>query len=119
MAAGFSSSAIEVSVNRTICDLGLTLLSETDSLPELVSRPNVTIVPLAPPPRWLQTSNKLLFLLLAPLKVLLQTWGLWRALAYSTPACKWMLVQVRAGPFLCRSITDETVRRIRRRFRLC
>jgi len=41
----------------------------------------------------LNTSNKLAFILAAPLKVLFQIWTLWSALAYSTPTCEWMLVQ--------------------------
>lgn len=41
----------------------------------------------------LTTSNKLTFLLAAPLKVLFQIWTLWRVLAYQTQACEWMLVQ--------------------------
>ncbi|KIX99789.1 uncharacterized protein Z520_04425 [Fonsecaea multimorphosa CBS 102226] len=66
---------------------------ETDPLPELVAHPSVTLVPLTPAPRWLQTSNKLLFLVSGPLKVLLQTWTLWNILSYATAAPKWMLVQ--------------------------
>jgi beta-1,4-mannosyltransferase len=67
---------------------------ETPPLPELVAHKNVTVVPLSVVPSWLQTSNKLLFLLLAPIKVLLQTVFLWQALSYSTTASRWMLVQV-------------------------
>ena len=70
------------------------MLPETDPLPELLSHPSVTIIPLTAAPRWLQTNNKLLFLLFGPIKVLMQTWNLWQTLSYSTPACKWMLVQV-------------------------
>ncbi|KIW80623.1 hypothetical protein Z517_07239 [Fonsecaea pedrosoi CBS 271.37] len=66
---------------------------ETDPLPELVAHPAVTVVPLTPAPRWLQTGNKLLFLLFGPLKVLLQTWTLWNTLSYATAPSKWMLVQ--------------------------
>ncbi|OQV09491.1 hypothetical protein CLAIMM_13608 isoform 1 [Cladophialophora immunda] len=66
---------------------------ETDPLPDLVAHPGVTIVPLTPAPRWLQTRNKLLFLLFGPLKALLQTWTLWNTLGYATAPCQWMLVQ--------------------------
>ncbi|KIX03394.1 uncharacterized protein Z518_06946 [Rhinocladiella mackenziei CBS 650.93] len=66
---------------------------ETDPLPELVTHSNVTIIPLRPAPRPLQTSNRLLFLLFGPLKALLQTWTLWRTLSYSAKPSKWMLVQ--------------------------
>ncbi|KIV79792.1 hypothetical protein PV11_07337 [Exophiala sideris] len=65
---------------------------DTEPLPDLVAHPNVTIVPLPPAPQLLQTSNKLLFLVFGPIKVLLQTWYLWRTLSYSV-APKWMLVQ--------------------------
>ncbi|KAL2410539.1 Chitobiosyldiphosphodolichol beta-mannosyltransferase [Exophiala dermatitidis] len=66
---------------------------ETDPLPELLAHPNVTILSLRPAPHWLQTSNKHLFLLSAPIKVLLQAWTLWQNLGYSASASKWMLVQ--------------------------
>ncbi|EXJ87919.1 beta-1,4-mannosyltransferase [Capronia coronata CBS 617.96] len=66
---------------------------ETDPLPELLVHPNVTITALPPAPRWLQTGNKVLFLLYGPVKVLLQAWTLWRTLSYSIPASRWMLVQ--------------------------
>ena len=85
---------IGVSMKSRSDEMDLTLRSETDPLLELASHPNVKIIPLSPAPSWLQTSNKLLFLLYGPLKVLLQTWTLWQALSYSTPGCKWMLVQV-------------------------
>jgi len=62
--------------------------------PDLLQNPRVSIVPLPkPPPAW-QTSNKILFLFLAPLKVLFQIWVLWLALGYRTKPAKWMLVQV-------------------------
>ena len=51
------------------------------------------IVPLSSPPKWLQTSNKLLFLAFGPLKVLLQVWSLFNALAYRTEPSRWMIVQ--------------------------
>ncbi|KEF60818.1 beta-1,4-mannosyltransferase [Exophiala aquamarina CBS 119918] len=66
---------------------------ESDALPELVAHPNVSIVPILPPPKWLQTTNKLLFLIFGPLKVLIQTWFLWKVLGYSTKASKWLVVQ--------------------------
>lgn len=67
---------------------------ESGALPELVAHPNVSIVPIPPAPNWLQTTNKLLFLAFGPLKVLLQTWFLWRVLGYSTKASRWLVVQV-------------------------
>ncbi|KAF1984430.1 glycosyltransferase family 33 protein [Aulographum hederae CBS 113979] len=66
---------------------------ESEIHPDLLSSPLVTIVPLDPAPSGLQTSNKLLFLILGPLKVLWQVWSLYRALAYRTQPAKWMLVQ--------------------------
>lgn len=71
------------------------LVGYLDSSPidELVSNDQVDIVALPSSPRWLQTSNKLLFLLYGPLKVLLQTWWLFDALAFKSLPAKWMLVQ--------------------------
>ena len=46
-----------------------------------------------PNPKRLQTSNKLLFLISGPIKVLLQIIYLWQTLGYQTKASKWMLVQ--------------------------
>lgn len=51
------------------------------------------MVPLVPTPSALQTSNKLIFLLLAPLKVLWQVWTLYHTLGYRTTASKYILVQ--------------------------
>lgn len=50
-------------------------------------------MPIPPHPAFLQTSNKLLFLLFAPLKVVYQVACLWRCLAYQTKPAKWLLVQ--------------------------
>lgn len=67
---------------------------ESDPHPDLVSHPNVTIVPIRPHPAILQTSNKFLFTLYGPLKVLFQVVCLWRCLAYTAPPSRWLLVQV-------------------------
>ena len=69
--------------------------TETEPYAELLNHSNITIVPLQTSPRALQTANRSLFLLFAPLKVLLQTWTLWITLGYRTKPAKWMLVQVR------------------------
>lgn len=61
--------------------------------PDILQSRMINIVPIQPLPPRLQTSNKLLFLVLAPLKVLWQIWSLYQALAYRTTASKWMLVQ--------------------------
>lgn len=67
---------------------------ESEPLPALIDNARVSIVPLSSPPRSWQTSNKLLFLFFAPLKVIFQIVSLWRVLGYKTEASKWMLVQV-------------------------
>ncbi|WEW62038.1 mannosyltransferase [Emydomyces testavorans] len=61
--------------------------------PELVSNPLVSIVSLPPPPKFLQTKNRLFFPVLAVIKALQQTWCLWTALAYHSNPTQWMLVQ--------------------------
>jgi beta-1,4-mannosyltransferase len=68
---------------------------DSEPHPDLLRNPRVSIVPLQSPPRSWQTSNKILFLFLAPLKVVFQIWALWLALGYRTKPAKWMLVQVR------------------------
>ncbi|QDS71563.1 hypothetical protein FKW77_005804 [Venturia effusa] len=67
--------------------------NESDVHPEIRRNPLITIVPLAPSPRIFQASNKLLFLFVAPLKILWQLWGLYSVLGYRTRAARWMLVQ--------------------------
>ncbi|KAB2574121.1 hypothetical protein BFW01_g5369 [Lasiodiplodia theobromae] len=59
----------------------------------LESSPKVKVVAIPPWPKRYQTDNKLLFLGMAPLKVLWQTWGLFSALAYRTVPAKFTLVQ--------------------------
>lgn len=59
----------------------------------LESNAEVHVVAIPPWPKRYQTDNKLLFLLMAPLKVLWQTWGLFAALAYRTAPAKFTLVQ--------------------------
>ncbi|GLI80432.1 mannosyltransferase [Penicillium ochrochloron] len=68
---------------------------ESDPHPDIVSNPNITIVPLRPHPAILQTSNKLLFTIFGPLKVLFQVACLWRCLAYTTAPARWIIVQTR------------------------
>ncbi|KAJ6016151.1 hypothetical protein N7540_010742 [Penicillium herquei] len=67
--------------------------TESDPHPDLISHPNISIVPIHPPPAILQTKNKLLFLIYGPLKVLFQVVSLWRCLAYTAPPSRWLLVQ--------------------------
>ncbi|KAI9932497.1 hypothetical protein ASPWEDRAFT_101025 [Aspergillus wentii DTO 134E9] len=66
---------------------------ESEVHPDISAHPRISIVPIPPHPAFLQTSNKLLFLLFAPLKVLFQVAFLWRCLAYQTKPSKWLLVQ--------------------------
>lgn len=67
--------------------------SESEIHPDVQASRFINVVPIQPFPKYLQTSNKLLFLLVAPLKVLWQVWSVYYALGYRTKACKWMLVQ--------------------------
>ncbi|KAJ5679934.1 hypothetical protein N7462_008178 [Penicillium macrosclerotiorum] len=69
------------------------ILLESDPHPDIISNPNISIVPLHPHPGILQTSNKLLFLIYGPLKVLFQIVCLWRCLAYTTSPARWLVVQ--------------------------
>ncbi|KAJ5083055.1 CAZyme family GT33 [Penicillium argentinense] len=66
---------------------------ESDPHPDIMSHPNISIVPLRPHPAILQTSNKLLFATYGPLKVIFQVVCLWKCLAYTTPPSRWLLVQ--------------------------
>ncbi|KAL1966169.1 hypothetical protein VTN77DRAFT_4721 [Rasamsonia byssochlamydoides] len=66
---------------------------ESDPHPDILSNERISIVPLPAHPAFLQTSNKLLFLLFGPLKVLFQIASLWSCLAYRTKPAKWLLVQ--------------------------
>ncbi|KAJ5156857.1 hypothetical protein N7492_009660 [Penicillium capsulatum] len=66
---------------------------ESEVHPDIRSHPSITIVPIRPHPNILQTSNKLLFLLCAPLKVLFQIICVWKCLAYTTPPSRWLLLQ--------------------------
>jgi beta-1,4-mannosyltransferase len=53
----------------------------------------IEIIPLSPAPHILRSSNKLLFPILAPLKVLWQICSLYRALGYRSHPTRWTLVQ--------------------------
>ncbi|KXT18452.1 hypothetical protein AC579_8134 [Pseudocercospora musae] len=61
--------------------------------PDILRNRMINIIPIEPLPPRLQTSNRLLFLILAPPKVLYQIWSLYHALAHRTSPSKWMLVQ--------------------------
>ena len=66
---------------------------ESEILPEIVSNPLIDIIPLSPAPSFLRSSSKLLFPILAPLKVVWQIWSLYRALGYRSQPARWTLVQ--------------------------
>ena len=66
---------------------------ETEVHPDIQASRFINIVPITAFPKRLQAKTKLLFLAIAPLKVLWQVWSLYHALGYRTKACKWMLVQ--------------------------
>lgn len=78
------------------------ITAESDPHPDIVSNPNITIVPLRPPPAFLQTSNKIWFMICGPLKVIFQIAYLWKCLAYTTAPAQWMMVQVRRSSRLHR-----------------
>lgn len=66
---------------------------KSELLPEISNNRFVNVIPLSPPPQGLRNSNKLLFPVIAPLKVLWQIWTVWHACGYRTKPTKWMLVQ--------------------------
>ncbi|KAK6430315.1 mannosyltransferase, partial [Oleoguttula sp. CCFEE 5521] len=66
---------------------------DSDVHPGIEASRFIDVIPIARFPSTLQTDNKLLFLLLAPLKVLHQVLSLYTALSYKTPASNWTLVQ--------------------------
>ncbi|EON65520.1 hypothetical protein W97_04758 [Coniosporium apollinis CBS 100218] len=66
---------------------------ESDVHPDIASNPLISVIPLAPVPEGLRAKSAPSFLLLAPLKVLWQTWTLYYALGYRTRPARWMLVQ--------------------------
>lgn len=68
-------------------------ISESEILPEIVSNPLIDIIPLSPAPASLRSSSKLLFPILAPLKVLWQIFSLYTALGYRSQPTRWTLVQ--------------------------
>ena len=67
--------------------------ADSDIHPDILANRLISILPIPTFPKYLQTSNKLLFLLTAPLKVLHQIFSLYHALGYQTAAAKWMVVQ--------------------------
>ncbi|KAF2402624.1 hypothetical protein EJ06DRAFT_536970 [Trichodelitschia bisporula] len=82
-----------LSLAKNLVNVELIGYQESDIHPKLLQSRFVKIVPLVAAPRWLQTSNKLLFLLLAPIKVVWQIVALYWVLAYRCDPAEWMLVQ--------------------------
>jgi beta-1,4-mannosyltransferase len=67
--------------------------TESEIHPDIVSNPFIQIIPLTPAPKLLRSSSKLLFPILAPLKVLWQIQSLFFALGYHSPPSRFMFVQ--------------------------
>ncbi|KAK6356775.1 mannosyltransferase [Orbilia javanica] len=66
---------------------------ESTPRPEILSSPNIRIIPLPPPPPVLATSSKALFPIIAPLKVLFQLSALFYLLFYIIRPPSYILVQ--------------------------
>lgn len=69
------------------------LVAESEIHPDIISNPLIEVIPLVAAPARLRSSSKLLFPVIAPLKVLWQVRSLYRALCYRTQPARWMLVQ--------------------------
>jgi len=68
-------------------------ITETARHPGLVGNPNVGLYPLTPQPEWLRWQMSLFIGL--PLKAVWQSYDLFCTLAYTAPAAKWIIIQVR------------------------
>ncbi|KAK7509927.1 putative beta-1,4-mannosyltransferase [Phyllosticta citriasiana] len=66
---------------------------ESDIHPALNSNDRVHVFPIPPWPGKWQTDDRRLFVLMAPLKVIWQTWGLFAAMSYETRPARFVLVQ--------------------------
>lgn len=66
---------------------------DSDVHPDIKAHRFINVIPITPFPKLLRTNNKLLFLILAPLKVIWQILSLYYAIGYRAKASKWMLVQ--------------------------
>ena len=71
----------------------LTGYVDSEIHPDVQASRFIDVVPIKPLPKRLHTDSKLLFLILAPLKVMWQVWSLYYALSYRCEASKWMLIQ--------------------------
>lgn len=66
---------------------------DSEAHPDIEAHRFINVVPVTPFPKILRTGNRLLFLIIAPLKIIWQTLSFYYALGYRTQASKWMLVQ--------------------------
>jgi len=66
---------------------------DSDVHPDVKSSSLIKIVPIAPAPAFLQTSNRVLVLLFAPLKALWQAFALYYVMGYKADASEWILLQ--------------------------
>ncbi|MCJ1477490.1 mannosyltransferase [Lambiella insularis] len=67
--------------------------SDSELHPDVLRSPSITVYPLPRIPQYLQTNNRLLFLLVAPVKVAMQILGLFLVLGYLTMPARALLVQ--------------------------
>ncbi|KAF8475608.1 glycosyl transferases group 1-domain-containing protein [Kalaharituber pfeilii] len=68
--------------------------NESVPRPEILSSDSITIHPITPPPSLLTTSNKLLFPIFAPIKILFQLYSLLNILIYNIPlSASYLLIQ--------------------------
>jgi beta-1,4-mannosyltransferase len=70
------------------------MIVESEVHPEVAKSPLIKIVPISPAPGFLQTNNRRLILLFAPLKAIWQAWALYRAMGYQSKPSEWILLQV-------------------------
>lgn len=66
---------------------------ESEVHPDIQANSMIKVIAIPPVPTSLRTANKLLFLIVGPLKVLWQVLSLYIALGYRTTPAKWMIVQ--------------------------
>ncbi|KAL8671705.1 MAG: hypothetical protein Q9168_003805 [Polycauliona sp. 1 TL-2023] len=83
--------ALSIAKNGGLVDLIGYTASELH--PKITADSRITVYGLAPAPDFLRTSNKWLFSIFAPLKVVFQALSIYHALGYRTPPAKWLLVQ--------------------------
>ena len=66
---------------------------DSDLHPQILAEPGIEVLPLASYPDALQSRHGLLFVLLAPLKVIFQIWALWSQLYLHSRPPRWTLIQ--------------------------